>query len=191
MEYTTGLFLFYLLLVAKYFEGMLSCDFQRFMRTSLLARHFLAFISAFYAIVLTETDKETNPKTLWDYFLITLAIYAIFIISTKAKAQFIFPMFVLLLIDQLIKVYLETRENASKKAETKVTANKEKSSFDIPVETLESLRNVLGWGIGAFITAGAVSYYFRQLAEFGDQFSTYKFIVGTFKCNFPNNNMGD
>jgi hypothetical protein len=176
--------------VAKYFEGMLSCDFQRFMRTSLLARHFLAFISAFYAIVLTETDKETNPKTLWDYFLITLTIYAIFIISTKAKAQFIFPMFALLLIDQLIKVYLETRENASKKAETQVTA-KEKSSFDIPVETLESLRNVLGWGIGAFITAGAVSYYFRQLAEFGDEFSTYKFIVGTFKCNFPNNNMGD
>jgi hypothetical protein len=170
---------------------MLSCDFQRFMSSSLLARHFLAFVTAFYVIVLTETDKETNPKTLWDYFLITLSIYTIFIISSKAKAQFVFPMFVLLLIDQLIKVYLDTKEKATKQAETKVTVNKEKSSFEIPDETLESLRNVLGWGIGAFITAGAVSYYFRQMAEFGDQFSTYKFIVGTFKCNFPNNNMGD
>ena len=68
---------------------MLSCDFQRFMETNILAKHVVAFISAFYVIVLTETDKEDSDKSMWDYFMTTLVIYGIFLLSTKAKAQFV------------------------------------------------------------------------------------------------------
>jgi Ca2+/Na+ antiporter len=183
MEYTAGLFLFYIILVAKYFDKMLSCDFQRFMETNIVAKHVVAFISAFYVIVLTETEKEDSDKSMIDYFLTTLIIYGIFVLSTKAKAQFVFPMLLLLLLDQILKVYMETREKKEKKAN-----KKGEDPSELSTSTLETVRMLLGYGIGGFITVGFLSYYFRQRAEFGANFSTSKFILGTFKCKIPNAN---
>jgi Ca2+/Na+ antiporter len=183
MEYTAGLFLFYIILVAKYFDKMLSCDFQRFMETNILAKHAVAFITAFYVIVLTETDKEDGDKSMVDYFLTTLIIYGIFVLSTKAKAQFVFPMLLLLVLDQILKVYMEMREKKEKKAN-----KKGEDSSELSTSTLETVRMLLGYGIGGFITVGFLSYYFRQRAEFGANFSTSKFILGTFKCKIPNAN---
>jgi hypothetical protein len=181
MEYTAGLFLFYIILVAKYFDKMLSCDFQRFMETNILAKHAVAFISAFYVIVLTETDKEDSDKSMWDYFMTTLVIYGIFLLSTKAKAQFVFPMLLLLLVDQLLKVYMDIREKKAKKAN-----KKEEDKSELSTSTLETVRSLLGYGIFGFITVGFLSYYFRQRADFGANFSTSKFLLGTFKCKMPN-----
>jgi len=183
MEYTAGLFLFYIILVAKYFDKMLSCDFQRFMETNILAKHAVAFISAFYVIVLTETDKEDNDKSMFDYFITTLVIYGIFVLSTKAKAQFVFPMLILLLVDQLLKVYMDIRDKKAKKEN-----KKEEDPSELSTSTLETIRLVLGYGIMGFITVGFLSYYFRQRADFGANFSTSKFLLGTFKCKMPNAN---
>ena len=183
MEYTAGLFLFYIILVAKYFDKMLSCDFQRFMETNILAKHAIAFISAFYVIVLTETDKEDSDKSMLDYFLTTLVIYGIFVLSTKAKAQFVFPMLLLLLVDQLLKVYMDIREKKAKKEN-----KKEDNNSELSTSTLETIRSLLGYGIMGFITVGFLSYYFRQRSEFGANFSTSKFLLGTSKCKMPNAN---
>ena len=162
---------------------MLSCDFQRFMETNILAKHAVAFISAFYVIVLTETDKEDNDKSMLDYFLTTLVIYGIFVLSTKAKAQFVFPMLILLLVDQLLKVYMDMREKKTKKEN-----KKEEDKGELSTSSLETIRLLLGYGIMGFITVGFLSYYFRQRSEFGANFSTSKFILGTFKCKMPNAN---
>ena len=162
---------------------MLSCDFQRFMETNILAKHAVAFISAFYVIVLTETDKEDNDKSMLDYFLTTLVIYGIFVLSTKAKAQFVFPMLILLLVDQLLKVYMDMSEKKTKKEN-----KKEEDKGELSTSSLETIRLLLGYGIMGFITVGFLSYYFRQRSEFGANFSTSKFILGTFKCKMPNAN---
>ena len=175
--------MFYIILVAKYFDKMLSCDFQRFMETNILAKHAIAFISAFYVIVLTETDKEDSDKSMLDYFLTTLVIYGIFVLSTKAKAQFVFPMLLLLLVDQLLKVYMDIREKKAKKEN-----KKEDNNSELSTSTLETIRSLLGYGIMGFITVGFLSYYFRQRAEFGANFSTSKFLLGTSKCKMPNAN---
>jgi Ca2+/Na+ antiporter len=153
------------------------------METNILAKHAIAFISAFYVIVLTETDKEDSDKSMLDYFLTTLVIYGIFVLSTKAKAQFVFPMLLLLLVDQLLKVYMDIREKKAKKENKKEDDNSELST-----STLETIRSLLGYGIMGFITVGFLSYYFRQRAEFGANFSTSKFLLGTFKCKMPNAN---
>jgi Ca2+/Na+ antiporter len=191
MEFTAGLFLFYIILVAKYFDKMLSCDFQRFMETNILAKHVLAFISAFYVIVITETDKENTDKTMFDYFVTTLSIYLIFLLSTKAKAQYVFPMLLLLLIDQLLKVYVDTKENKAKKEKEQGLPQEyqgENKNNLTEIDIISIIRKILGYSIIILIIVGFFSYYFRQRAEFGESFSTSKFILGTFKCKMPNAN---
>jgi hypothetical protein len=153
------------------------------METNILAKHAVAFISAFYVIVLTETDKEDSDKSMWDYFLTTLVIYGIFVLSTKAKAQFVFPMLLLLLVDQLLKVYMDIKEKKEKKVN-----KKEEDPSELSTSTLETIRLLLGYGVMGFITVGFLSYYFRQRSEFGANFSTSKFLLGTFKCKMPNAN---
>jgi len=178
IEYKSGLFLFYIVIMAHYFEKMISCDLQRFMDQHILPRHILAFMTAFFTIVLTEYGNDENDvKTLFDYFKTTVVIYFLFLFSTKTKAQFVFPMLLLLLLDQILKVYTNTLEKAKQK--TQVTNN------DANIDFFNKIRSVLSYIIVGIIGVGSVSYLLRQYNEFGNNFSFMTFMLGTFKCNMP------
>ena len=125
------------------------------METNIIAKHVLAFISAFYVIVITETDKENTDKTMFDYFVTTLSIYLIFLLSTKAKAQYVFPMLLLLLIYQLLKVYVDTKENKEKKEKEKGTSQdykEENKTALTEIDIISIIRQILGYSIILLIT---------------------------------------
>jgi len=184
LEYKSGLFLFYVVIMSKYFEDMISCDLQRYMERSIIPRHIIAFMTAFFTIVLTEYgNDETNTTTLFDYLKTTFVIYFLFLFSTKAKAEFVFPMLFLLLGDQILKVYNSILEKKAKKSES--TGGDVKQTID----TITYVRNVLSYIILGIIGVGSFSYFIRQYSEFGSNFSFSKFILGTFKCNMNVNNV--
>jgi hypothetical protein len=178
LEYKSGLFLFYVVIMSKYFEDMISCDLQRYMERSIIPRHIIAFMTAFFTIVLTEYgNDENNTTTLLDYLQTTFIIYFLFLFSTKAKAEFVFPMLFLLLGDQILKVYNSILEKKVEKA--KSTGSDVKQTIDI----ITYVRNILSYVILGIIGVGSFSYFIRQYSEFGSNFSFSKFILGTFKCN--------
>jgi len=179
MEYKTGLFLFYIIVMGPYFEKILNCDLQRFMETSVYGRHVVAFLTAFFAIVLTEygNDDEAELSTIWDYFKTTVIIYILFIFSTKSKAIFVFPLLILLAVDQILKVYTTKIEKKQLKAN-----ERDKHVVQSSIDYVEQVRSVLSYVILGIIGVGSFSYFIRQRQEFGSNFSLATFFLGTFKC---------
>jgi hypothetical protein len=100
-------------------------------------------------------------------------------------------MLLLLLIDQLLKVYVDTKENKAKKEKEQGISQdykEENKTALTEIDIISIIRKILGYSIIILIIVGFFSYYFRQRAEFGENFSTSKFILGTFKCKMPNAN---
>ena len=184
LEYKSGLFLFYVVIMSKYFEDMISCDLQRYMERSIIPRHIIAFMTAFFTIILTEYgNDEDNTTTLFDYLKTTFVIYFLFLFSTKAKAEFVFPMLFLLLGDQILKIYNSILEKKVKNAKST------ESDLKQTIDTITYVRNILSYVILGIIGVGSLSYLIRQYTEFGSNFSFSKFLLGTFKCNMALNNI--
>jgi len=178
LDFKAGLFLFFIVVMGGYFEKSLNCDLQRFMSNSIIGKHILAILTAFFTIVLTGYgDDDDNPPSLWDYFKTTMLIYVIYIFSTKSKAIFVFPMLIILAIDQILNVYTTQLQKRNKKAsKQQVDTNNES------ITTIDSVRSLLSYSIISLIGVGCISYYIRQRMEFGQNFSTQKFFLGTFHC---------
>lgn len=173
MELKDALLLFYIIMIAGYFEPLFSCDLQRLFTNSLLAKHILAFISAFFLITLV--DDKNDIKTLGEMFRTTFMIYALYILSTKAKAYYVLPMLIVLFIDQILKVQvgiLEKRES-EKIARAGDAAQRER---------IVKIREGMTWAIVLLILGGMLHYYIRARIEFGAKFSTVAFFAGTKEC---------
>jgi hypothetical protein len=100
-------------------------------------------------------------------------------------------MLLLLLIDQLLKVYVDTKENKAKKEKEQGISQdykEENKTALTEIDIISIIRKILGYSIIILIIVGFFSYYFRQRAEFGENFSTSKDILRTFKCKMPNAN---
>jgi hypothetical protein len=176
-EYKSGLFAFYIIILSNYFHDILSCDLQRFMisKDSIVARHIIIFMTAFFAITLTEYGKDDNDSdtSLLNYFLTTITVYVIFVFSSKAKAEYVFPMLIILMLDQILKLYTNIIEKKSKVAE---------SDKKVQIDQIARVRNILTYLIIGIIVLGTFVYFFRQNTEFGKNFSIVTFFLGTFKC---------
>jgi len=181
MEFTNALLIFYIIMVANFFENFFSCDLQRLFRSNIVAKHVLAIISAFFLITIVE---EKGANSLWDMFKTTLYIYALYILSTKSKAMFVLPMLVLLFIDQVIKIQIDIYD---KKVNDEAKANAEAKEGFVgeaqQIEKLQKMRVALKNVIILIIVAGAVHYFIRAKRQFGKGFSYVKFFAGTVKCS--------
>lgn len=165
MDYKNALVLFYIVMIGRFFENFLSCDLQRLFDSSVEIKHFLAIISVFFLL----TSIDTSMK-LTDAARNTIIVYILYILSSKSKAYTVIPMLVLLSIDQLLKVYVDTNKDA--KDELTIKLSKYATYF----------RNALTFIILVLIFGGALFYLIRAQNEFGDKFSYRKFILGTGKC---------
>lgn len=152
----TGL---YLWLLFGFLSTMVSCDIQRWMRDSLLFRHFVGIIAFFFLFTVIDTSNKAHILSIW---MKTLFIYGIFLMMVKSKWYFSLPIILLLVLDQSLKVhqgYLEGKTS-------------EKGS----VEQIETIRNNINRGVIALIVVGFVHYTARQYNEFGAKFSFSKLL---------------
>jgi len=179
LDYRAGLFGFYIVILSNYFQDMLSCDLQRFMKKYIIPRHIIAIMTAFFAIVITGYGTEEGEiLSVFDYLKLTMYVYIIFLFSSKAKGEFIFPMLVLLLIDQIISLHVSYLKKISEK---------DKSDKTYSINIFTKIRSVLSVFILAIIFIGMIAYFIRQYYYFGNEFSIVKFILGTFTCNINSN----
>ena len=172
-----SLMLFYIIMVASYFTNFLSCDLQRLFTNNLLAKHIIAFISAFFLITLVE---DANVESLPEMLKLTVIIYAVYILSTKTKAFIILPVLMVLFIDQMIKVQVDILEREEK--ENKIPSDSSKLPFYKNREFLSKIREYVAYGIVGTIAIGVIHYYIRAKKEFGSDFDHYKFFLGTKEC---------
>jgi hypothetical protein len=62
MDYKNALMVFYVIMVAPYFEKFFSCDLQRLLTNNMLAKHITAILSVFFVITLVSEDSDKDSK---------------------------------------------------------------------------------------------------------------------------------
>jgi len=152
----TGL---YLWLLFGFLSSMVGCDFQKWMVSSNIFRHFIGIISFFFLFTIFSTTG--NVKGSMDIWKQTIFVYILFLFMVKNKWYYLLPVLILLVIDQSIKVQL-----------TYETQN----SNETNVKKYNEIRNNISTLIIVIVIVGFVDYTLRQKKEFGDKFSFTKLL---------------
>jgi hypothetical protein len=149
----------YLWLLFGYLSTMVSCDLQRWMKDSLLFRHFVGIIAFFFLFTVLDTSNKAPIGALW---IKTFFIYAIFLMMVKSKWYFAVPVLLLLVGDQSLRAHADYigKDGKDKKL----------------VDQIEIYRQMINKLIIALVVGGFFHYMFRQWNEFGDQFSFSTFL---------------
>lgn len=152
----TGL---YLWLLFGFLSTMVSCDIQRWMRDSLMFRHFVGIIAFFFLFTVIDTSNKTHILLIW---LKTIFIYGMFLLMVKSKWYYSLPLLLLLVLDQSFRVHRDYLD--SRGADRRV------------LEKWDHTREIINKVVIGLIVVGFVHYAVRQKAEFGSNFDFGKLL---------------
>lgn len=156
----------YLWMLFGYLATMMNCDLQRFIKTNVLFRHFIAVASFFFLFTVIDSDNKAPIHIIW---MKTLFVYCLYILAIKSKWYFAVPVIGLLLIDQTIKIHVKYINNNAENDDSKDAAKE--------TENYNSIRSNINTFIIFIIGAGFIHYIFRKYRQFGSKFSLYKLIT--------------
>lgn len=165
-------------------QDLFSCDFRRFVQSSVIFRHVLVILSIFLftfilgsytenAIVQVAKDEEDESKSegfmtplqvLYEYGKYTLMIYGMFLLTTKCDLRFLIPAFLLI----VALVFLYTYDIYTKK--------RSKEILQTPVV------QGIEWSIVGLLVVGFGVYAFKQYSEHKNTWNALTFLFGTAKC---------
>lgn len=203
-----GIFFLYFVLMSDYCGELLNCRLQKYMDEHILFRHLLIFLSiyiftyildwySFEAInikSLGQTDEdfekkkiikiteEFNMNKLWTWFLYSIFIYIIFLITTKSELTYIMFFIFYIIVGSLFQIIIK---GASSKQYLKInnkTFITSKDYNDINAEKIIYIHNTISMGFFlsfSLVLFGAYKYYKRQKKRHAKKWNTIKFIFGT------------
>ena len=161
-------FAFYLLVACNYVKEIFGCQLQNALDNSILAKHAVSFILLFFLVVLVNPDLADTriPQT----FLLSIGIYAWFLMTTRTPIWVTFVVLLLLLASYLASIakarYVKddsnNAESAAKKART--------------------LQYVFAYTALGLSVIGFALYAIEKKREYGSKFDMMKFFSGTLKC---------
>lgn len=152
-------FVLYLILSCNFLAQIFSCRLQQFLNNSMVAKHFIGYMTLLFFVVLSSGDTHSTSQTL----LYSLFIYIIFWFSTRIAFEY-FVVF-LLLSASLYIIHLYQREKGQQ-----------------PSRRLEITQDVLQWSMFVVLIVGFIFYWMEKQIEYKNKFSTWTFIVGKPVC---------
>lgn len=204
------IFFLYFVLISAYCSSLLNCGLQRYMKNSIYFKHILIFLSIyiftfilgwykFESLVIgikedfaikenekTKNDFNKKPlQKLGTWLLYTIAIYIIFLISTKSEVIYILIFFVFTIISIIVQIILKSissKEYSEVNNKFFISQKDYKGDND---KLVIALHNVISVGfiiVLALLLIGFVKYFNRQYADHAHHWDTRLFIFGTSTC---------
>lgn len=204
-------FFLYFVLVSGYCSTLLNCGLQRFMRDSVYFKHFLIFLSIYiFTFILNwytfdsmaisqekfQNEKFQNEniinsqfsslKQLGLWFVYSIFIYLVFLLTTKSEVTFILLFIAFTIISLVIQILIKSLSSKSySNSKNKLLITSEDYN-DINKKFVIYAHNTVS--IGFVITMGLVIYGFykyfkRQWKDHSHHWKWEKFIFGTSKCS--------
>ena len=210
------IFFLYFVLLSGYCSEVLNCGLQRYMHNGMFFKHLMIFLSIYiFTFVLnwytfdslqinpvsdltleetTQSDepkeeiitKEVNFNMLLNWFVQSLVIYIIFLLTTKSEVpEFLifFTIVVLCIVSQFMLKSMSNKDYSS--VNNKLFISSQEYS-GINMETVIPLHNgtTAGYlGAIAIILSGFYRYYNRQYKQHRKHWDFKKFIFGTTSCD--------
>ena len=197
------IFFLYFVLISGYCSSLLNCGLQRFMKNSIYFKHFLILLSIYiFTFILNwytfdslqikqqenfrniDFDKDSLFK-LGKWFLYSVAIYMLFIVSTKSEVPYILLFFTVTIVSILIQIIIKSISSESYNNNANKLFITSKDYNGINKNTVIIAHNFVST---IFITSiillffGFYKYFRRQYKDHAHHWDTSKFIFGTSKC---------
>ena len=161
-EYIKGIFLLILVIGGNNINELFGCQVQKLFEKNMIAKHFLTFLTVFFAIDFS-TDEKENPLLT---FKKATAIYVLFVLSSRMNVYFSILSLVILSIIYFINNYIEYYIAIDKKKH---------------INTLKNIKdNLINFQL-IIIIIGFSLYFIKQKKE-KQNWNLFKFIFGTIKC---------
>ena len=169
------MFVFYLIISGNFIGSLLSCKTQKLFTENTMVRHVLGFATLYFFVVFVDPEKEPSEPTR--KIAIALALYALFILSTRCYYPCVFAILCILLLIYIIEQY---------KAYYNQPKNKEKLG-NVGKNMLNvANKSTVPLVISAFICLiyGFVNYLGRKSKEYNPVWSWSTFWKGVVECKF-------
>lgn len=155
--------LFYLIVAGNFIGDTFSCDLQRLLTHSTLAKHGVLLVGSL--IWVCEGSGDADTSTFLQLIAKALAIYVLFVLSTKSKRWTLLPLLAVMIVDQLLRIWEKTSEATHPAAKRVMLFRKCLHALCITI-----------------IVAGTLFYAHRQIRDKSTEFSWARFILGTNTC---------
>ena len=174
--------LIFVVISAGYITDILSCQTQKWLKTSIIARHIVGVIMVFVFIMFEggwdfDSERENAESNNWlsgntlHTLVYSFMLYLIFFISSKSQLIPNVLFFFIILVIYIINTY---REYIFVRKEIKEDTNE----YILNVEYLLLLSS------GAILIYGFIEYIMYQMKQRGRSFDWLKFFIGVPVCSF-------
>ena len=226
-----GIFFLYFVLIGGQCGDLMSCQLQRYVSANIWVKHIMIFLTIYvFTFVLgwytvkslvvegmdvkeedSEQEKQfegpnkltrNNQYVLLYYFLYSIIIYLIFIISTKNEGPYLMTYLLLTLVLTFLYVYTKSiNEDIQNKLKGRYWIGR--AEYDKTITSFEddelqkkdfhqiviimyviTIGYILSLGI---LFIGIIRYYMRQSREHADNWSWITFFFGSNKCRSIDN----
>ena len=200
------LFFLYFVLVGGYSSDILNCQLQRNLKNSIMFKHLLLFLSIYiFTFVLNwytfdslqiqhigENNEEKklskyitknfNFSLLGEWFIKSVLIYCIFLITTKTELIYIYIFFAFVVLSLIIQIILKSITTIKYKEAHDLLFITKKDYDDINKDTVVLLHNAntSGFiGVISLVCYGVMNYYNKQRRDHRKDWNTLTFIFGS------------
>lgn len=159
-------FAFYLLVACNYVKEIFGCRLQNVLDKSILAKHAVGILLLFFLVVAVNPENA-DRRLPWN-LLVTVGIYAWFLVTTRTP----FPVMaavLLLLLGSYIASIARTREEADEQRQREAKRAK-------------LFQYVLAYTALAISVVGMLVYMVEKRREYGAKFDLVKFFSGNLAC---------
>ena len=98
-----GVFALFIIIAGNYLGSLFSCSVQRVLNHSQGIKHFMAFMTMYFFVIVIDSDNINLP--IWKQLVIMVVIYMVFILLTKCHACMTPIVVFLLFVLYCVKVY--------------------------------------------------------------------------------------
>jgi len=203
------IFFLYFVLISGYCSSLLNCGLQRFMKNSVYFKHVLIILSIYiFTFILNwytfdslaigqqegyENLNKKEPvefnmdslKKLAKWFLYTLAIYLIFLISTKSEVTYIIIFFGYTVLSILMQIFLKSISSSSYNVLTNKLFITSDDYKGVNQKLVVYIHNTItaGFIISLLLLLfGFVHYFNRQYKDHYKTWDTRIFLFGSSQC---------
>ena len=207
-----GIFFLYFVMISDKSSLLLNCGLQRFITDSIFIKHAIIFMAIYlFTFVLNwytfdslvienlkddpELHSERSLSALRRYFVYTIFIYILFIISTKNESKYLGFFMLSILVLVILQIYLKALnaevysnilknrwvDNSLREHMKMDKSIKNKKNIDMIVN-LHNLMIVIYVLVIFVLLLGFISYWRRQYRDHKREWNTLTFIFGSNKC---------
>ena len=152
-------FVLYLIISSNFLAQLFSCRLQFMLNNSMIAKHFLGYMTLLFFVVLSSGDTHSTSMAL----LYSLLVYIMFWFSTRIAFEYFIVFLFLAASLYIIHLY-------------------QKESGEQTNRRLEITREIIQWFMIVVLVVGFVFYWMEKKIEYKKKFSIATFILGKPVC---------